>query len=113
MKKEEIFLLFLGLVLLLDLPYLVKGVENLDLDNLHYIDGRNIIERMSKIESENGEQKKEIVVLKTTMDGQTKEIEKLKDRVAQLEQFVPINNNKTKAIQVLARPKRPYRLIPR
>ena len=112
MKKEEIFLLFLWLVLLLDLPSLVNGVENLDVEDLHFNDGPNIIERMSKIETENGQQKKEIAGLKTSMDGQTKEIERLNDR-AQLEQFVPISNKKTKAIQVLARPKRPFRLIPR
>ena len=72
----------------------------------------NLNDRMSKLEAENRQQKQEMAVMKTTIDENRNEMENMNGRVSTLEQSERTENQKSGNIDVLSRPKRPYRLIP-
>lgn len=75
-------------------------------------DRLNLNDRMSKLEVENRQQKQEMAVMKTIIDENRKEMENLNGKVFSLEQFARTKNENSDKIDVLSRPKRPYRLIP-
>jgi len=69
----------------------------------------NLSDRMSEIEAKYSHQETEIILLKTTRVEDNKIINQLKDRVDQFEASSVV---KTIEKEILARPKRPFRLAP-
>jgi len=122
MKKgrQEIMWLFLKVSLLVaiigisskEVSFSAEAAGNQDEPDNQNGDRLNLNERMSKLETENRQQKQEMAVMKTTIDENRKEMENMKGRVSLLEQSKRTENQKSDDIDVLSRPKRPYRLIP-
>jgi len=80
-----------------------------DIQNGNHLD---LNERMSNLEAENRQQKQEMAVMKTTIDENRKEMENINGRVSMLEKSETAESQKSDDIDVLSRPKRPFRLIP-
>ena len=66
--------------------------------------------RMERMESKSQRQDKEIEVLKTLLEEEKKYSKQLSGRISQLE--ASTNSSSIENDQLLARPKRPYRLLP-
>ena len=96
---------FFKCLLLLQLVYFI---------NQHHLGAEasqsDLSDRMTKIESKNLLQEKEISSLKTMAVEDRKEINLLKERVAYLEAESPLTNVTTE--NIIGRAKRPVRLLP-
>ena len=122
MKKgrQEIVWLFLKVSLLVaifgisskEVSFSAEAAENQDEPDNQNGDRLNLKERMSKLETENRQQKQELAVMKTTLDENRKEMENMKGRVSLLEQSEGTETQERDQNDLLSRPKRPYRLIP-
>ena len=89
-------------------PTIAKG-EN-ETAEINKNGGEDLKGRMDRMESKNQRQDKEIEILKTLLEEEKKFSKQLSGRISQLE--ASTNQESTKNDQLLARPKRPYRLLP-
>ena len=122
MKKgrQEIVWLFLKVSLLVaifgisskEVSFSAEAAGNQDEPDYKNGDRLNLNERMSKLETENRQQKQEMAVMKTTIDENRKEMENINGRVSLLEQAERTETQERDQNDLLSRPKRPYRLIP-
>ena len=122
MKKghQEIVWLFLKISFLVaiigisskEVSFSAEAAGNQDEPDYKNGDRLKLNERMSKLETENRQQKQEIAVMKTTIDENRKEMENINGRVSLLEQAERTETQERDQNDLLSRPKRPYRLIP-
>ena len=72
----------------------------------------NLNDRMSLIEAENQQQRKEISFLKAVVVEDKRDIRHLTRRVSRLESLLVMAKSSASSEKLLMRPKRPYRLLP-
>ena len=117
---QEMMWLFLKVSLLIAIigisinegSFAAEAAGNQDTPDYQNGDRLNFNERMSNLEAENLQQRQEMSIMKATIDENRIEMENMNGRVSLLEQSERTENQKSDNIDVLSRPKRPYRLIP-